>query len=144
MIKLPAMAFCIGFLTALSGIGPGVMVNAVLLKLDVHPRVATETGQLFGVYVGFRATICMLIYGQIKVDYSFVLNIMTILGTIFGMSIQNMIVERSGGKYQYTVLVMSITVAIVLVSSSSLTIATIIQKHHEGVNILEFKGYCQI
>lgn len=44
VIKLPILACCIGFVTALTGIGPGVMTNAVLLRLDLHPRVAAETG----------------------------------------------------------------------------------------------------
>lgn len=33
-----------GFMTAMTGIGPGVMTNALMLKLDVHPLVAGETG----------------------------------------------------------------------------------------------------
>ena len=63
VIKLPIVAFIIGFATALSGFGPGVMCNAVLLSLDVHPKVAVETGQLLGNYIAYGATICMLIYG---------------------------------------------------------------------------------
>ena len=62
VIKLPIFGFMIGFITALSGIGPGVMTNAILLKLNIHPRVATETGQLLGAYTAYGATICMLIY----------------------------------------------------------------------------------
>ena len=41
---LTITGFLIGMLSAITGIGAGVMVNAVLLRLDVHPRVATETG----------------------------------------------------------------------------------------------------
>lgn len=61
--KLPLLAFGIGFLAAMTGIGPGAITNAILLKLDLHPRVAAETGSLLGVYIGLAATICMLIYG---------------------------------------------------------------------------------
>ena len=63
VIKLPILACCIGFVTALTGIGPGAMTNAILLKLDLHPRIAAETGSLLGVYIAFGATICMLVYG---------------------------------------------------------------------------------
>ena len=62
VIKLPIFGCGIGFITALSGIGPGVMTNAVLLKLGCHPRVSTETGQLLGAYIAYAATICMLFY----------------------------------------------------------------------------------
>ena len=48
-IRLPFAGFIIGFSTGLCGIGPGVMINAILLQLNVHPRVAGETGQLLGI-----------------------------------------------------------------------------------------------
>ena len=62
-IRLPIAASFVGFIQGLCGIGTGVMINAILLQLNVHPRVAGETGQLLGVYCAYGATICMLIYG---------------------------------------------------------------------------------
>ena len=44
MSLLTITGLLIGIISAITGIGPGVMVNAVLLKLDMHPRVAAETG----------------------------------------------------------------------------------------------------
>ena len=41
---LTITGFLIGMVAAITGIGPGTMANAVLLKLDLHPRVAAETG----------------------------------------------------------------------------------------------------
>ena len=62
VIELPIFAFAVGFITAMSGIGPGIMLNTFLLRLDVHPIVAVETGQILGSYVAVGATICMIIY----------------------------------------------------------------------------------
>ena len=44
VLLLTLTGFLIGLISAITGIGPGVMANAVLLSLDVHPRVAAETG----------------------------------------------------------------------------------------------------
>ena len=44
VLLLTLTGFLIGMVAAITGIGPGVMANAVLLKLDIHPRVAAETG----------------------------------------------------------------------------------------------------
>ena len=67
---------------------------------------------------------------------------MTFTGAMIGMQVQEMIVRKSGGKHQYTVLIMAIGVAIVILSTSSLTLAGIVQKHSEGANVFEFSGYC--
>ena len=60
---LTIAGWCIGFITALTGIGSGVMCNSVMLRLDLHPRVAVQTGQFIGTPIAYTASICMLIYG---------------------------------------------------------------------------------
>ena len=72
VINLTITGCIIGFITALTGIGPGVMTNAVFLRLDMHPRMAAETGQALGVPIAFSASICMLIYNQLRIDYGIV------------------------------------------------------------------------
>ena len=44
VIVLPILAFAVGFVTAMSGVGSGIMLNTILLRLDLHPIVAVETG----------------------------------------------------------------------------------------------------
>ena len=83
--KLSLVGCIIGFITALTGIGAGVMTNAVLLRLDVHPLVASETGQAMGGLISFSASLCSLIYGQLKPDYGLVQAALAIIGTLIGM-----------------------------------------------------------
>ena len=40
----------------------------------------------------------MLIYGQINIEYSFVINAMTLIGTILGIRLMGEIVRRSNGR----------------------------------------------
>ena len=142
VINLTIAGCLIGFVTALTGIGPGVMTNVVLLRLDMHPLVAAETGQALGIPIAFASSICMLIYGRLKIDYGILQAILTIIATFIGMYLQDLTVKRSGGKYQYSILIMVISVIVTCVSMSSLTMKTIVDKHSEGVSVFDFQGYC--
>ena len=53
-----------------------------------------------------------------------------------------LIVEKSGGKYQYQVLIMVISVIGICAGSSALTALTIAEKHSQGLPIFRFEAYC--
>jgi len=84
-IKLSVAGLLIGFITAMTGIGAGVISNALLLKIDMHPRVASETAQFLGVPICFGASIFLLIYNQLRLDYGIVQAILVIAGTFIGI-----------------------------------------------------------
>ena len=50
--------------------------------------------------------------------------------------------KKSGGKYQCSVLFMVISVIAICVSSASLTLFSITEKHADGVPVFDFQGYC--
>lgn len=94
-IRLPLCAVVVGFINAVTGIGPGTMIHAILLQLDLHPKVAGNTAHWLGVYIAMASTICQLIYGQIPVDYAAVINVFTVIGTLFGMWLQEELYYRT-------------------------------------------------
>ena len=143
-IILTLLGCLIGIISAITGLGAGVMINVILLRLDIHPRVAAETGQFMGLPIGWGAAICMLIYGQLRIDYAIVQGILTIVATHIGIQLQDLTVKRSGGKYQYQVLFMVITVILVCVSSASITALTINERNSQGLPIFRFESYCSI
>ena len=53
-----------------------------------------------------------------------------------------LIVNQSGGKYQYQVLIMVISVIGICLGSAILAVLTIAEKHSQGMPILHFEGYC--
>ena len=53
-----------------------------------------------------------------------------------------LIVKQSGGKYQYQVLIMVVSVIGICVCSSILAVLTIAEKHAQGMPILRFEAYC--
>ena len=61
--KLPIYGFMVGMICAATGVGSGAFYNTLLVQLDLHPQVATATGQYLGTITGLAATICMFIYG---------------------------------------------------------------------------------
>lgn len=140
-IRLPLCAVIVGFVNAVTGIGPGTMIHTILLQLDLHPKVAGNTAHWLGVYIAMASTICQLIYGQIPVDYATVINIFTVIGTLFGMWLQEELYQRTK-KNQYSVLAMCVGVILILVSTCSLTITSTLAKHEQGVEVLAFQDYC--
>ena len=95
-----------------------------------------------GVPIAWGVSFCMLIYGQLRVDYALVQAVLTIIGTNIGTQIQMLIFKRSGGKYQHQILIMIISVIVICVSSASLTVLTIVEKHSQGMPIFRFEAYC--
>ena len=64
----------------------------------------------------------MLIYGQLNLPYSILVNIMTIIGTLHGIKSQKALVAYSGGKNQNNILVLIANIAIVMMATAALTI----------------------
>ena len=62
-LKVAGISLIVGLMNALAGAGPGPMFVAMLLRLDVHPQVATETANAMGIFLAYGSTICMIIYG---------------------------------------------------------------------------------
>ena len=64
----------------------------------------------------------MLIYGQLNLPYSILVNIMTIIGTLHGIKSQKALVAYSGGKNQNNILVLIANIAVVMMATAALTI----------------------
>ena len=60
-LKLASVAFLGAFFAAMCGIGPGLLFNAVMIQLDMHPDVASATGMYLTMYTTIAATINVLI-----------------------------------------------------------------------------------
>ena len=100
------------------------------------------TGQFLGTFTSLAATICMLIYGQLRLDYSMVVNLMTIIGTVIGLWAQQKLVTCTGGKNQFNVFLLVLTILVILKTTSLLTISSMVDKHAEGLPIFAFSSYC--
>ena len=64
----------------------------------------------------------MLIYGQLNLPYSILVNIMTIIGTLHGIKSQKALVAYSGGKNQNNILVLIANIAVVMMATAALII----------------------
>lgn len=117
------------------------MLYAILLQLDLHPRVAGSTSQWLGVLISTASSICMLVYGMIPIDYAVVINSFTAMGTLYGMWLQEQLHLRTG-KHQYSVLAMILGIILILVATSYLSIGSTYEKHQKGEAVFEFQEYC--
>ena len=59
--RLCFVAFSDSFFAAVSGIGPGIIFNSVLIQYDMHPAVASATGMYLTLYTTLSSTLNLLI-----------------------------------------------------------------------------------
>ena len=83
----------------------------------------------------------MLISGQILIDYAIVISSFTVIGTLYGMQLADLMHKRTG-KHQYSVLGMIIGIVMILLATSFLSLGSAYEKHQNGEAIFEFKDYC--
>jgi len=141
-LKLVAIAFMGAFAAGLAGIGPGTIFNPFFVAIDMHPAVASATGMYVTLFVTLSATINLLINESLNLEYSLLFNIITILGCIPGLYLQNQLVKWTGGRTQFTVMILLIYLIILAVSVLPLNISANLLAHESGESITAFNSYC--
>ena len=82
----------------------------------MHYAVASSTGMYLTMFTALAATINMIIFKRINIQYMFVIALLTILGSMPGIFMQYYIRERSGGRTQFSVAIL-ISVLVIIVAT---------------------------
>lgn len=90
------ISFIGGALTAIVGIGGGVVYTPLLLEFGVHPKVTTSTSLFLVLYTSFSNSLQFAIGNQIIWGYGIWLAVWCAAGTVTGLTIINKLVERTG------------------------------------------------
>ena len=114
--KLITIGFFGAFLSASVGLGPGSVFNPVMVQLNMHYAVASSTGMYLTMFTALAATINMLIFKRIDVQYMVVIAVLTILGSIPGIFMQSYIRDKSGGRTQFSVAILISVLVIIAVT----------------------------
>ena len=83
--KLVTIAFFAAFLAVSVGLGPGLTFNAVLVQLNLHYAIASSTGMYLTMFTTINATITMLIFKSIDVNYMLYIGALSIIGSVPGI-----------------------------------------------------------
>ena len=81
LITQNVVNFAVGFSNALAGVGPGVMLQVIMMKMNMHPMVAERTGNLVAGVITTSSSICALYYQELPLDYGAVFGISAIIAT---------------------------------------------------------------
>ena len=142
VFKLSGIAFLGAFLAALSGIGPGVVFNSVMIQLDLHPAVASATGMYLVLFTTLSASINLLINEQLNIPYSLWLSLFTIIGTIPGLFAQGWIVRKAGGRNQFTVMILIFILVFCLLTILPLSLLEALKANDDGKSITKVNSFC--
>ena len=124
------------------GIGPGLLFNAVMIQLDMHPDVASATGMYLTMYTTIAATINVLINQKLNIPYAAMITIFTIIGTMPGLYTQIWIVKKTG-RIQFTVLILLCFLVFCMVTILPLSIIEAVRASNDGEDVSSFNNFCE-
>lgn len=142
-MKLVAVAFFGSFFASVSGVGPGAIFNSVLVQLDMNPAVASATGMYCTLYTTLASSINLIINEKLNLEYSLLINILTIIGSLPGLYGQGWIVQKAGGRTQFTVVILLSFLLLILVASLPISITEIQRAKDDGQDVTSFTRFCE-
>ena len=107
-IILTSIGICGGLAMGGLGCGIGIFFIPALIRLDIHPIVATQTAHFFSGSSGIAYALVVIILKRLNVPYTLLVTFFTILGSLPGIHCQQLIVKKSNGRTQYSILVLFI------------------------------------
>ena len=87
-IKLTLVGLGGGFAVGSLGIGVGTLFIPVLIQLDVHPIVSTQTAHYVSMMTNISAAIIVIIMKRLYVKYSIIVNFFVVVGSLPGIYYQ--------------------------------------------------------
>ena len=142
LLSQTAINFAVGFVNSLAGVGPGVVLMVLMMKLNMHPMVAERTANLVAAVITCASSICAVYYGELPVDYAACFGLISVIATAYGMKLRDWILNKSGGSYSILVLLLFLMILTTFVSTSTLNLIAITGKVQAGEPVLVFKSYC--
>lgn len=131
-LKLTLVGLGGGFVVGSFGIGIGTLFIPVLIQLDVHPIVATQTAQYVSMMTNISAGIIVIIMKRLYIKYSIIVNFFVVVGSLPGIHFQQLLVQKSGGRQQYGILVLFLVMALILVAIPPLAVIIMAHRHESG------------
>ena len=110
----------------------------IMLKNNMQPKVADRTANFLASIITGSSAASAAFYGELPVDYAIVIALMSIIATIIGLWIRELVLVKTQGRYSFLVLLLFIVIVIIFISSASLNVYKTIEKLQTGQPILQF------
>ena len=142
-MKLVGIAFGGAFAATTCGLAPGLVFYPTLINMDMHPVVASATGMYLALWTTLAGTILVLLNDALNIPFSLLINILTIIGTIPGLKGQIWVVQKAGGRNQFTVMILLAFLIFQLVTILPLSLVEAMNAKDTGEDITAFKEFCE-
>lgn len=140
-IKFATYGFLSGCLSAMLGIGGGLIISPVLLEVGLHPLVASSTSNFLVLFTSSSTSLQFMLFGMVKEDYGIVFFLLSILGSIIGSySVQKLI--KNTGKYSYLIFILGITLLISSILIPGESLFSLINAFNNGKSIFKINSPC--
>jgi uncharacterized membrane protein YfcA len=134
LIYLVSISFVGAIAASFCGVGPCFIFGPILFIIGIEAQVGTATGMYVTMYTTLAATIQVLFFELINLKYSYLVNIMTLIGTFLGIFFQNYILKTTK-KVSYIVIILTSCIIFALMATTSMSVSEILKKRNEGQNI---------
>ncbi len=104
IITVVLISVMAGAVAAVVGVGGGVIYLPMLLIIGYPPFVASSTSMFMVMYSAAANFISYTISGKTNIPYAFWLALWTCMGVIFGVTVANRIVQKTGRQSIFIIL----------------------------------------
>ena len=94
----------------------------------MNPKVVDRTANFIASIITATSAASAAFYGELPADYAIVIALMSIIATLIGMWMRELILVKTQGRYSYLLLLLFIVIVIISISSASLNIYKTIEK----------------
>eukprot|EP00826_Nyctotherus_ovalis_P002191 TRINITY_DN10416_c0_g1_i8.p1 TRINITY_DN10416_c0_g1~~TRINITY_DN10416_c0_g1_i8.p1 ORF type:complete len:418 (-),score=83.79 TRINITY_DN10416_c0_g1_i8:136-1389(-) len=144
IVQYSAYGVFAGILSAIFGIGGGMILSPVLVQLGMEPEVVSATGGLFVLFTTASSTAILMYEGHWIVSYGLILGTVSILSSVLSIWVVSGLIKKYG-RPSIIVYIMAVVIA---VSAVVLTSAGFYQDYVEYGTIFSaaawsFHNFCK-
>jgi uncharacterized membrane protein YfcA len=133
--KFIIIASLTGILSTYMGIGGGMLITPIMIQVGMIPEVVIATGSITTFFSSLISTLNYLLAGRLNLNYGILLSIMSMLGSLVGLKLSDLILSRL--KRQS---ILIFIVSLILLISGVMLVNSVIMN---GLGNLEIGNYCK-
>jgi len=134
--KFIIIASLTGILSTYMGIGGGMLITPIMIQVGMIPEVVIATGSITTFFSSLISTLNYLLVGRLNLNYGILLSIMSMLGSLVGLKLSDLILNRL--KRQS---ILIFIVSLILLISGVMLVNSVIMNDLGDFNI---SNYCKI
>ncbi len=104
------------------------MLQVIMLKNNMQPKVVDRTANMIACFITATSTASAAFYGELPVGYAIVIALMSMIATVMGTWMREVVLVKTKGRYSCLVLMLFILIVVTFISSASLNLQKIIEK----------------